>query len=604
MKRATFFLRAITAIVILLSLCIQVCAQPQTDTPPAAVEQEPIVSAYYQIDRAKAVIMGIAPGTTVQQLCNVCLPSGVTLDSQTVATGSKLMLEGAEASTLTVVVTGDLSGDGKVTVTDMLMLRSALLGQPLDVYAQCASDVNYDGKVTVADLLCIKSAVLGMEKISAGRTAGSDQPYPLELFVCGESRQWASGVAAVQYAVSDETVATISADGVITAGAAEGSAYVYALDDQGDELTRAVVTVLKDGLQVCVAQSENRVQTGMSLSLKAQLNHPVSADVKWSSSNTGTVTVSQSGIITGLKAGTATVTAQLDNGSKTQMTITVAPPITGLEIERTLYKVKPGNSRSLDLLVKPAGQTDEFIWTSSDPSVATVNNQGVVTGVKNGTVTITVKAKYSGLSASCKVKICNVKQVALTFDDGPSGHTTKLLDYLNENDIRVTFFLVGNRMNSFASTVKRQAAEGHEMGYHSYAHATQTGLSDYQIRSDFDKSNNNLKSMTGREFTVWRTPGGAYNDRVLKAVPVPHIFWSVDTLDWRHRSSGSTYASIVNNSKDGSIVLMHDLYSSTVSGAISAMDVMQKGDYEFVTVTELLSRDGTPPTPSTNYIHG
>ena len=105
-------------------------------------------------------------------------------------------------------------------------------------------------------------------------------------------------------------------------------------------------------------------------------------------------------------------------------------------------------------------------------------------------------------------------------------------------------------------------------------------------------------------FTVWRTPGGGYNDRVLQALPLPHIMWSVDTLDWKNRNAASVRYSILNNAKDGSIILMHDLYGTTVDGAISAMKEMQAGDYEFVTVTELLSRNGTPPKASTTYFRG
>ena len=124
-----------------------------------------------------------------------------------------------------------------------------------------------------------------------------------------------------------------------------------------------------------------------------------------------------------------------------------------------------------------------------------------------------------------------------------------------------------------------------------------------QIKDDFEKSNKLLKELTGAEFTLWRTPGGNYDDRVLNALALPHIMWSVDTQDWKNRNSYSVYVS-VKNAKDGDIVLMHDLYSSTVAGTIQALEEMQAGDYEFVTVTELLSRDGTPPEPSKSYSRG
>lgn len=239
-------------------------------------------------------------------------------------------------------------------------------------------------------------------------------------------------------------------------------------------------------------------------------------------------------------------------------------------------------------------------WKSSDTSIAKVDPLGRVTGLKNGTVTITVTDKEAGKSVKCKVKVCDLKQVALTFDDGPSKYTRDLLDFLRENNIPVTFFLVGNRIKEFSGTVQQTVKDGHEMGYHSYAHKTQTGLSDAQILSDFEKSNELLRELTGAEFTLWRTPGGNYNQRVLDCIDLPHIMWSVDTRDWDHRNSYKVYASVVNAS-DGAIVLMHDLYGSTVDGAILAMEEMLEGDYEFLTVTELLSRNGSAPQPNTSY---
>lgn len=244
--------------------------------------------------------------------------------------------------------------------------------------------------------------------------------------------------------------------------------------------------------------------------------------------------------------------------------------------------------------------TNLLTWKSSDTSIAKVDALGKVTGLKDGTVTITVTDKTAKKSVKCKVKVCNLKQVALTFDDGPSAKTAKLLDYLREKDVKVTFFLVGNRINEFKNTVQQEVTDGHEIGYHSYSHKMQPQLSNAQIISDFEKSNKLLKDLTGAEFTVWRTPGGDFNQRVLDCIDLPHIMWSVDTRDWEHRNTYKVYSSVIGSS-DGAIVLMHDLYGSTVDGAIDAIEKMLEGDYEFMTVTELLSRNGSAPQPNTTY---
>lgn len=243
-------------------------------------------------------------------------------------------------------------------------------------------------------------------------------------------------------------------------------------------------------------------------------------------------------------------------------------------------------------------------WETSDPEIAAISEDGVVTGISKGTATITVTGTVTGVRASCKIHVGRSPQVALTFDDGPSTHTARLLNYLETTDAKVTFFMVGNRINSYKTSVRRMAEQGHELGYHSYAHADQTGLSSSQITADYNRSNKILKNITGRGFTVWRTPGGSFNSRVLKAVPLPHIFWTSSTEDWRTRNETAVYNAILKQAKDGAIILLHDLHGTTVDGAIRAMKKLEAEGFEFVTVTELLSRNGTPPKPGVNYVRG
>ena len=247
---------------------------------------------------------------------------------------------------------------------------------------------------------------------------------------------------------------------------------------------------------------------------------------------------------------------------------------------------------------------EPMIWESSNPEAVSVSEEGVVTALKKGTATITATGTVTGIRSRCKIQAGKLKQIALTFDDGPSTHTTRLLDHLENRNAKVTFFMVGNRMNANKSKIKRMAQQGHELGYHSYSHKDQTDLSSSQILSDYQESTRILNNITGQSFTVWRTPGGSYNSRVLKTVPLPHIMWSVDTRDWETRNATSVYNSIINNASDGAIILLHDLHGTTVDGAIKAIDKLLASGYELVTVTELLSRDGTPPKNGTTYFRG
>ena len=566
-----------------------------------------IVSSYYSIDRDAACIYGIAPGTTIQQLQNVCMPGKIVFSSETLATGTTLSVIDPDTNealhSLTAIVTGDLNGDGAVTVTDMLMVKSKLLGQELTDTAMLAADVNYDGNVTITDFLRLKSCLLGLEGITAGKKANAAAQNEILLLTPGASAGWDHGTEAVAFATDDAAIAAVSAEGIVTAGNLEGSTYIYALDQDGNVLTKTVVTVLREQLTLSLGSDEFNILVGKTLQLTAQFNHPVNPNVTWQVEDTSIATVDSNGLVTALTIGITKITASVA-GSSTTAELKVIPPITDLDTGKTLYKVKPGNSRVIDLIVAPADVDEEFIWSSSNTDIVTVSQDGIITGVAYGTAKVTVTGKYSGLSASCDVKVCNLKQVAFTFDDGPGGPTVKLLDFLKENDIKVTFFLVGDRLRNYPATLKRQVDEGHEIGYHSYDHTIQTTISSARITSDYEKTTQILKDMTGGEFTLWRTPGGGYNDRVLDAVPLPHILWSVDTRDWEVLNTNKVYNNIMSYAKDGSIILIHDLYNSSVNGAIMAMEEMMKGDYEFLTVTELLSRDGTPPEAGETYRQG
>lgn len=591
------FARALAAMLPVLLTILYICA-PVSATPAGQFDPitEGIYSDYYQVQ--DQYITGIAPGTSAEKVMHTCVPSGLTASSDQAGTGTVFTYTAPDGTqrTLTAVTIGDLNGDAAITLADLLKTRSYLLGNELEAIAQAAGDLNGDGKMTIADYLRVKAYLLGREAAPTVPTAQG-----LFLMTPFATAQWT--VEAAAYQSGDETLLTVDATGLISTKNKEGSAFVYALDAEGNIVTRQLVTILSEKLTFTLAATKAQLVVGQTMTLKPVFNHPVNPALVWTSSDAEIVTV-EDGVLTGLKMGKATVTATTDQGQTASLEVSVAPPIESMNIERKLYKVKPGNTKKLTLFTEPADTGEEITWTTSDPAIATVSADGTVTGVAYGTVTVTATGKYSGLTAQCKVKICDVKQVAITFDDGPAPYTEKLLDFLKENDIRVTFFLVGNRMSSYSEEVIREAAEGHEMGYHSYSHATQTGLSSERITSDFEKADKILFDLTGQHFTVWRTPGGAFNTRVLNAVPVPHIMWSVDTLDWQTLNAYSVYSAIVNKTRDGDIVLIHDLHRTSVDGAIMALEQMLEGDYEFLTVTELLSRDGTPPQPSTNYYSG
>ena len=197
----------------------------------------------------------------------------------------------------------------------------------------------------------------------------------------------------------------------------------------------------------------------------------------------------------------------------------------------------------------------------------------------------------------------STKLIALTFDDGPSAaNTTRLLDGLKARGVHATFFMVGEMVKNNPSIVKRAWQEGHQICNHTYSHAILTSLSDSAIKSEISKTDSALDKAIGYDLKYsLRPPGGGYNDRVLKAVGVPCYYWSVDTRDWESLNATAAYNQFIKAARNGSIVLMHDLYGTSVTAALNAIDTLKAQGYEFVTLNELMVRRGITPTAGKIY---
>lgn len=182
-----------------------------------------------------------------------------------------------------------------------------------------------------------------------------------------------------------------------------------------------------------------------------------------------------------------------------------------------------------------------------------------------------------------------VKCVALTFDDGPGPHTTRLLDTLAAQKVPATFFLVGQKVGSYPGVVKRMATDGHEIGNHSWDHSSLPHLSDAQIRSQVSRTDTAIKNATGRAPALLRPPYGNRNTRVDRVVGKPLILWDVDTRDWEHLSPSRTISTTLATARKGSIVLMHDVHPTTVDAVPKLIKELRAKGFTFVTVTDLFA---------------
>ncbi|MBO6054316.1 MAG: polysaccharide deacetylase family protein, partial [Oscillospiraceae bacterium] len=194
------------------------------------------------------------------------------------------------------------------------------------------------------------------------------------------------------------------------------------------------------------------------------------------------------------------------------------------------------------------------------------------------------------------------KLVALTFDDGPGPYTARLLDGLKERGVVVTFFMLGSRAEAYPAIVKRAYEEGHQIANHSYSHAEMTALGDSAIQNEFSRTADLLYQKSGGAADcIVRLPYGSSSARVRSLISAPIIVWSVDPVDWKYRNAATVRQNITSDVFDGAIVLAHDIHSTTVDGALAAIDDLLARGYEFVTVNELFRRRGIPMENGVEY---
>lgn len=180
------------------------------------------------------------------------------------------------------------------------------------------------------------------------------------------------------------------------------------------------------------------------------------------------------------------------------------------------------------------------------------------------------------------------KLIAFTFDDGPSnGPTNRLLDGLNELDARVTFFVLGSRVNTYQNSLKRAYEMGNQIGSHTYNHLNLLKLSDYNVYKEIRDTNRAVKNIIGVEPTLLRPPYGNINDDIKKEANMDVILWDVDTLDWKLKNRYKIKDEILKHAHDGAIVLLHDIYMESVEGALLAMWELKEEGYNFVTIDEM-----------------
>lgn len=227
------------------------------------------------------------------------------------------------------------------------------------------------------------------------------------------------------------------------------------------------------------------------------------------------------------------------------------------------------------------------------------------TGKESGiTATVTTKEPINNIVQYYNVNSNGDKVIALTFDDGPwDKQTDEILDILEQNDAKATFFTVGQCISGHEKELQRAASMGCEIGTHTWDHAEGSGegvslikMSTDERKQEVQKGLEAIKNATGQEAsTIFRCPGGNFDTSVatdLEGIVTAEIGWNVDTTDWK-KPGADVIAQRIQSAGPGNIILMHDGggdRSQTIEGLRQALPKLKEQGYSFITVQELLEK--------------
>lgn len=187
------------------------------------------------------------------------------------------------------------------------------------------------------------------------------------------------------------------------------------------------------------------------------------------------------------------------------------------------------------------------------------------------------------------------KKIAITFDCAWGvEYTDKILEALDANDATATFFMVQFWTEKYPEYVKKISDAGIEIGTHSATHSYMSKQNAEEIKQELTSSAKAISDITGKKVDLFRPPYGDYNDLLVdtaKELGYYTIQWDVDSLDWKDLSATDIAMRIINNVKDGSIILCHNNGLHTAESLPLVLSTLKNKGYTFVTVGELIYRE-------------
>lgn len=192
-------------------------------------------------------------------------------------------------------------------------------------------------------------------------------------------------------------------------------------------------------------------------------------------------------------------------------------------------------------------------------------------------------------------KRTKIKEVALTFDDGPTEFTPKFLDILKENNVKATFFCIGKQIEKYPETFQRIISEGHTIGNHTLSHSNSTGfLSTAKMIVEIQKCDEVIAKIGNITTDLYRPPFGVTNPNIAKAIKRAHkksIGWNVRSLDTVTDNEKKIFKRVTKGLRKGSIILLHDTSEKTYNVLVDLLLFLKQKNYSTFTVDSMIKSE-------------
>ncbi|MFM6189962.1 polysaccharide deacetylase family protein [Planktothrix sp.] len=268
--------------------------------------------------------------------------------------------------------------------------------------------------------------------------------------------------------------------------------------------------------------------------------------------------------------------------------VAVSLPFVELKMENMVVPVEINSSEDVieEPALPPLGKPDSFLPRKPFPPPGLTKPEKPYYSL--------VPERYQGKTIDRVSPRNQEKVIALTFDDGPWLETLKVLEVLEQFDIKATFFILGRNLLLYPEIIQKVVQSGHAVGNHTWSHPYEK-MEPLKAKSEVENTSAKLQLMTGLKTRLFRPPGGILDNGTAEYARSKNyaiIMWSIDTKDYQQAPAEILANRVLTQARPGDIVLMHDGGGNrfqTIESLKIMIPELQKQRYRFVTVPELLT---------------